>query len=118
MLRDCLKNLPLGVPSGNETFPQGCAPQESLMTLRNSLRQIFPDNPYGLSTVCTKFYLFCTFKFLVCTSSIRNLEECKAVAFKLMDFARWWSYPLPHTAPHESSWSQPKYKNSNEVLLA
>ena len=38
------KNLPMGGPSGNQTFLQGCA----------SLGQIFPDNPFGLSTVCTK----------------------------------------------------------------
>ena len=55
VLRDCLKNLPTGIPSGHQTFPRGCAPRESLMTLGNSLGQIFPDNPYGLSTVCPRF---------------------------------------------------------------
>ena len=54
VLRDCLKNLPTGIPSGHQTFPRGCAPWESLMTLGNSLGQIFPDNPYGLSTVCPR----------------------------------------------------------------
>ena len=34
-------------------IPRGCAPRESLITLGNSLEQIFPDNPYRLSTVCT-----------------------------------------------------------------
>ena len=53
VLRDCLKNLPTGVPSGHQTFPRECAPREGLMTLANSLGQIFPDNPYRLSTVCT-----------------------------------------------------------------
>ena len=52
VLRDRLTNLPMGIPLGHQTFPQGCAPRESLMTLRNSLGQIFPDNPCGLSTVC------------------------------------------------------------------
>ena len=45
VLRDCLKNLPTGIPSGHQTFPRGCAPQESLMTLGNFQGQIFPDNP-------------------------------------------------------------------------
>ena len=36
---------------GHQTFPPGCAPQESLMTFRNFLGQIFPDNHCGLSTV-------------------------------------------------------------------
>ena len=54
VLRDCLKNLRTGVPLGYQTLPWGCAPRESLMTLGKSLRQIFPDNPYRLSTVCTR----------------------------------------------------------------
>ena len=54
VLRDCLKNLPMGISSGHQTFLRGCAPREILMTLGNSLGQIFPDNPYGLSTVCTR----------------------------------------------------------------
>ena len=40
-----------GGPSGNQTFPQGCAPRESLISLGTSLGQIFPDN-CGFSTVC------------------------------------------------------------------
>ena len=55
VLSGCLKNLPSGIPSGHQTFPRGCAPRESLMTLGNSLGQIFPDNHCGLSTVYTKF---------------------------------------------------------------
>ena len=38
---------------GNQTFPRGCAPRESLITLWTSLGQFFPDNPFGLLTVCT-----------------------------------------------------------------
>ena len=53
VLRDCLNNLPTGLPSGLQTFPRGCTPWESPMTFGNSLGQIFPDNPYGISTVCT-----------------------------------------------------------------
>ena len=64
VLRDCLKNLPTGIPSGHQTFPRGCAPRESLMTLGNSLGQIFPDNPYGLSTVCTRLVYHVTHSFL------------------------------------------------------
>ena len=40
-------------PSDHQTFPWGCAPREILVTLGNSLWQIFPDNYYILSTVCT-----------------------------------------------------------------
>ena len=54
VLSGCLENLPSGTPSGHPTFPRGCAPRESLMTLRNSLKQIFPDNHCGLSTVYTR----------------------------------------------------------------
>ena len=54
VLSGCLKNLPSGIPSGHQTFPRGCAPRESLMTLGNSLGQIFPDNHCGLSTVYTR----------------------------------------------------------------
>ena len=53
VLRDCLKNWPTGGPSDNQTFPRGCNPQDSLITLGTSLGQIFPDNPFGLFTVCT-----------------------------------------------------------------
>ena len=53
-LRDCMENLPKGGPSGNQTFLQGSASQESLITLGTSQGQIFPDNPFGLSTVCTR----------------------------------------------------------------
>ena len=53
VLRECLKNLPMGGPLGNQVFPQGCAPQESLITLGTSLGQIFKDNPFGLFTICT-----------------------------------------------------------------
>ena len=55
VLSGCLKNLPTGIPSGHQTFPWGCASQECLMTLRNSLGQSFPDNHYGLSTVYTRY---------------------------------------------------------------
>ena len=54
VLSGCLKNLPSGIPLGHQTFPWGCALRESLMTLENSLGQIFPDNHCGLSTVYTK----------------------------------------------------------------
>ena len=41
--------------SGRGMFSvDNCSLQESLMTLGNSLGQIFPDNPYGLSIVCTE----------------------------------------------------------------
>ena len=53
ILRVCLENLPTGGPSGNQTIIWACTPQESLITLGTSLRQIFPDNPFGLSIVCT-----------------------------------------------------------------
>ena len=39
------KNLPMGIPSGNQTVLRGCAPQDSIITLGTSLEQIFPDNP-------------------------------------------------------------------------
>ena len=42
----------MGGPSGNHTLPRGCAPQESLISLGTSLKQIFPDNSRGFSTVC------------------------------------------------------------------
>ena len=54
VLSGCLKNLPTGIPWGHQSFTPGCTPRESLMTLGNSLGQIFPDNHYGLSTVCTR----------------------------------------------------------------
>ena len=86
----CLKNLPSGIPLGHQTFPWGCAPQESLMTLRNSLRLIFPDNHCGLSTVYTTFQaiLYDIGNFTVISSDIRvildniqqyqgNFEQCK-----------------------------------------
>ena len=57
VLKVCLENLPMGGPSGNQTFLWGCAPQESLITLGTSQGQIYPDNPFGLSTVCTKLVL-------------------------------------------------------------
>ena len=57
VLSGFLKNLPLGTPSGHQTFPQGCAPRESLMTLGNSQGQIFPDNHCGLYTVYTTVLL-------------------------------------------------------------
>ena len=52
-LQDCLQILPTGGTSGSQIFPQCCAPRESLITLGTSLGQIFPDNPFGLFTVCT-----------------------------------------------------------------
>ena len=55
VLSGCLKNLPLGISLGYQTFPRGCALQKSLMTLWNSLGQIFPDNNCGLSAVYTTF---------------------------------------------------------------
>ena len=67
VLRDCLKNLPTGVPLGHQTFPCGCAPREILMTLGNSLGLIFPDNPYKLSTVC---------------STLTELQLCKCFLFR------------------------------------
>ena len=45
VLRDCLKNLLMGLPSGHQTVPRGWAPRESLMTLRNSLGQIYQETP-------------------------------------------------------------------------
>ena len=53
VLRDCLENSPTEGSLGNQTFPWGCAPRESLITLGTSLGQILPDNHFGLSTVCT-----------------------------------------------------------------
>ena len=53
VLRVCLENLPTGGPLGNQTLLQGCAPRKSLSTLGTSQEPIFPDNPLGLSTVCT-----------------------------------------------------------------
>ena len=53
VLSGCLRNLPMPIPLGHQTIPQGC-PKESFKTLRNSLVQISSDNHYGLSTVCTK----------------------------------------------------------------
>ena len=44
VFRPCLENLPLS----NQTFIRGCTPQESLITQRTSLGQIFPDNPSDL----------------------------------------------------------------------
>ena len=41
----------------SQTFPRGCGHWEILMTLGNSQKQIFTDKPYGLSTVCTKWWL-------------------------------------------------------------
>ena len=35
-----MENLPTGGPSGNQTFLWGCAPQESLITLRTTFFQI------------------------------------------------------------------------------
>ena len=54
VLSGCLKKLPSGIPSGHQTFPRGCAPRESLMTLENSLGQLFPNNHSGHSTVYTR----------------------------------------------------------------
>ena len=48
------RSLTISGPSGHQTFPWGCAPRESLITLVNSLGQIFPDNQCGLSTVYTR----------------------------------------------------------------
>ena len=56
VLSGCLKNLPLGIPLGHQTFPGGCAPWESLMTLGNYLGQMFPDNHCGLFAVYTIYY--------------------------------------------------------------
>ena len=44
-------NLPTRGPSGNQTFPQGCAPRDSLISLETSLEQIYPDNTCVFSTV-------------------------------------------------------------------
>ena len=44
VLSGCLKNLPSGIPWGLHTFPWGCGSRESLITLGNSLEQIFLDN--------------------------------------------------------------------------
>ena len=35
------ENLPYGIPESHQTFPRGAAPRESLMTLGNSIGQIF-----------------------------------------------------------------------------
>ena len=42
VLRDCLNKLPTGILSGHQTFPLEFP------------RTIFSDNPFGLSTVCTR----------------------------------------------------------------
>ena len=55
-LNSCLKNLNFGIPSGHQTFPWGCAPRESLMTLGSSWGQICPSNYCGLSTVFTRYW--------------------------------------------------------------
>ena len=47
VLRNC--------PQCNQTFPQGGAPWESLITLETSQGQIFPDNPFKLFTVRTRY---------------------------------------------------------------
>ena len=57
VLRDCLENLPTGIPSSHQTFPRGCTPRESLISLGTSLGQIFPDNSCGFSTVCPTLQL-------------------------------------------------------------
>ena len=48
-------NLPMGGPSGNQTFPRVCAPRDSLISLRTSLGQIFPASSCGFSTVCPRY---------------------------------------------------------------
>ena len=47
-----------GGPLGNQTFPLGCAPQESLITRGTSLGQICLDNPFGLCIVCPKLLVY------------------------------------------------------------
>ena len=54
VVRDCLKNWPREFPWVIRLSLGGYVLRESPMTLGNSLGQIFPDNPYGLSTVCTR----------------------------------------------------------------
>ena len=44
VLTGCLKKLPLGIPSSHQTFPRGCAPRESLITLGN-LKANFSRQP-------------------------------------------------------------------------
>jgi len=39
---------------GNQTFPRGGAPRESLISLGTSLGQIFSDKSCGFSTVCPR----------------------------------------------------------------
>ena len=55
VLRDCQKKLLTGGPSGNQTFPQSCAPRKSLITLWTCLGQFFPDNRFGLFTFTFHF---------------------------------------------------------------
>ena len=54
VLKDCLEYLPTVGLFGNQTSPRYCASWESLITLGTSLEQISPDNPFGLSPVCTR----------------------------------------------------------------
>ena len=52
--KDLSENLPTGGPLGTRTFPRSWAPRESLISLRTSLGQNFPDNSCGFSTVCPR----------------------------------------------------------------
>ena len=54
------------LPSGNQTFHCGCAPQESLMTLKTPLGQIFLDNPSYFPLFVSNFIYGCVFFVLVC----------------------------------------------------
>ena len=39
---------------GNQTFPRGCTPRESLIFLWTTQGRKFPDNFFGFSTVCPR----------------------------------------------------------------
>ena len=55
--QDSLENLPTRGPLGNQTSLWGCAPQESPITLGNTLTQSFPDLPLNFSLFTLKLRL-------------------------------------------------------------
>ena len=50
VLSGCLKKLPSGIPSGHQTFPRGCAPPESMMTLGKFFQTTTEDFPLFFQT--------------------------------------------------------------------
>ena len=66
---------------GNQTFPWGCAPWESLMTPGNSLGQIFPDNHCGLSTAYTSVCM----SFPVHPLNLKTSTEDFPLFFRILD---------------------------------